>query len=580
MTSAPDFDVCVVGSGAGGGPVAFSLAQRGYSVVVLEKGPFYTERHFSKDEISVCRRRGYKPSLHDEPHVVVVPDGKGGLSSLPTHESAWNFWNGNCVGGATNFMSGFFHRLKPIDFRLKSELGPIEGGNVADWPITYEELEPWYTLVEREVGVSGRVIDHPWADQRSVDDFPYPPTAEHPLATWLDDTCTSMGLHPFPVPRAILSVPAHDRSSCAYSGYCGSYGCATGAKGSSRAALLGRAASTGHCHVIPHAKVSRLATDARGRITHVEYHDDGEALHRIDARIYVVACQAIESARLLLLSQGPAHPDGLANKSGLVGKNLLFTAAGSATGDLPFARFVGREEELRSPLPFINRALQDFYVVDDGGQQRKGGTLDFLPVHRNPIKAALAEASGGEALLWGQPLKRRLERYFREEAHVEVEAFLDWVPHDECHVRLDDTVKDRFGLPVARVRPTKHPHNAAMARLVVEEGKKVLERLGCERIRSRATGGPATNLVGGTCRFGDDPARSVLDRDCRAHDVDNLFVTDGSFMPTGGSVPFTWTIYANAFRVADRIAAQLGAGSAASMSQDERPRSRRATREG
>ncbi len=562
MSGVTDYDVCVIGSGAGGGPVACTLAERGFSVVLLEKGAFYDERDFFKDEISVCRRKRFHPSLRDEPHVVVIPDGKGGTSAHPTHETGWDFWNGSLVGGATNLMSGFFHRLKPIDFRLASELGPIEGGDVADWPIGYDELEPWYDLVEREVGVSGRVVPHPWADSRSSADFPFAPTAEHPLARWIDDACAALGFHSFPVPRAILATPHAGRASCAYSGYCGSYGCSTGAKGSSRAALLGRALATGRCTLVPRAHVSRLRSDASGRVRYAEYRDDDLTLRRVDARVFVVACQAVESARLLLHSTGPRHPRGLANQSGLVGKNLIFSAAGSGHGNLPFAKQPpARAAELRSPAPFINRALQDCYLLDDGrGGRMKGGTIDFLLRHPNPIRAALAEASSADELLYGWPLKRRLERYFRDEAHVLFEAFLDWVPHPACHVTLDDGVRDRFGLPVARVRPEKHPHNERVAKLVVAEGNKVLERLGAERISLRATGGPATNLVGGTCRFGDDPGKSVLDRDCRAHDVENLFVTDGSFMPTGGSVPFTWTLYANAFRVADRIAAQLGAG--------------------
>jgi len=232
-----DFDVCIVGSGAGAGPVALTLAEAGYSVVVLEKGPWFKEKDFYKDELAF-RYGAYSPNLHDEQHVIEKPDGNGGWTSKPTSDSGRSFWRGNCVGGSSNFMSGFFYRLKPEDFRLLSTFGPIEGANLADWPISYEDLEPYYTKVESIVGVSGRVVQHPNLEQRSTTDFPYPPTLEHPFSGWFDGACLKLGLHPLPTPRAILSSMNMMRQSCGYSGWCGSYGCATGAKGSSRAALL------------------------------------------------------------------------------------------------------------------------------------------------------------------------------------------------------------------------------------------------------------------------------------------------------------------------------------------------------
>ena len=138
-----DFDVCVIGSGAGGGPVAFTLAEAGYSVVVLEKGPWLKEQHFTKDELACCRRGAYRSALNQEQHVIEERQDDGWLAT-PTAASGWSFWNGNCVGGSSNFMSGYFHRLRPVDFRLRSEFGPIDGANVVDWPITYDELEAYY----------------------------------------------------------------------------------------------------------------------------------------------------------------------------------------------------------------------------------------------------------------------------------------------------------------------------------------------------------------------------------------------------------------------------------------------------
>ena len=268
-----DYDVCIIGSGAGGGPVAYTLAKAGYDVVVLEKGPWFTESDLYKDELACCRRSVYTPELQHEQHVIEEADGDGGWVATPTSESGWDFWNGNLVGGSSNLMSGFFHRLKPADFRQLTEYGPIAGANRVDWPISYDELEPYYDQVEKVVGVSGRFKPHRNAEPRSSADFPFPPTAEHPVAGWIDRACKELGYHALQVPRAILSRPAFGRRACEYSGYCGSYGCSSGAKGSSRAALLDHAVATGRCEIRPHSKVHRTHSDAKGRITSAAYFD-------------------------------------------------------------------------------------------------------------------------------------------------------------------------------------------------------------------------------------------------------------------------------------------------------------------
>ncbi len=252
-----DYDVCVIGSGAGGGPVALELASAGHSVVVLEKGPWLTEKDFYKDELACCRRSVYTPNLKDEQHVIEEQTNDGDWVSESTYESGWDFWNGNVVGGSSNFMSGFFYRLKPEDFRLLSEFGPIEGANIADWPISYDDLEHYYTKTETEIGISGRVVNHPHQEPRSTKDFPYPPTSEHPISKHIDKACEQLGFHSLPTPRAILSKPDMGRRSCEYSAFCGSYGCSSGAKGSSRAALLNRAVKTGNCQIQANACINR-----------------------------------------------------------------------------------------------------------------------------------------------------------------------------------------------------------------------------------------------------------------------------------------------------------------------------------
>ena len=556
-----DYDVCIVGSGAGAAPVALTLARGGHDVLVLEKGPWFDEGDFFKDELACCRRSVYTPRLQDEQHVIEEQDGDGRWQGEPTSESGWDFWNGNCVGGSSNFMSGFFYRLKPEDFRLRSEFGPIEGANVADWPIAYEDLEPWYTLAEREVGISGRVVRHRFAEPRSTPDFPWPPTLEHPVSARIDAACRELGLQSLPTARAILPTAAAGRRGCEYSGYCGSYGCSSGAKGSARAALLDRAVATGHCHIRPRSKVQRLLSDRRGRVSGVEYVDADGRMQKVDARIYVVACQAVESSRLLLNSPGPRHPRGLGNNHGQVGRNLLFSAGGAGAGDFVYADLPHEQAEaLRRRGPFVNRGLQEWYFIDDPdfGGRAKGGTVDFLLRHPNPVGQALGAKWDEEGRLqWGRPLQRRLKARFTEAQTLRYEIFCDWLPTDDCFVSLDSRVRDRWGSPVARIRVGYHPHDLRVGHYIDERVRPVLEKMGARRLRSDISGVPPQNLQAGGCRFGHDPADSVLDADCRVHDVDNLYVSDGSFMPTGGSVPYTWTIYANAFRVAERIRAAL-----------------------
>ena len=555
-----DFDVCVIGSGAGGGPIAHALTAAGFSVLVLEKGPWLKEQHFTKDELACCRRSVYTPELRDEQHVIEDRDDADHWVATATGQSGWSFWNGNCVGGSSNFMSGYFHRLKPVDFKLRNTFGPIAEANVVDWPIDYADLEPYYDKVERLVGVSGKAEAHANAEPRSSRDLPYPPTLEHPISQRIDKAAGVLGYHALRVPRAILSQPAMDRRACEYSGFCGSFGCSSGAKGSSRAALLDQAVATGRCEVRPHAKVFKISSDNKGRISSVDYFAQDNSVQSVDARIYVVACQAIESSRLLLASTGPRFPNGLANNHAQVGRNLLFSAGGAGSGDMDFSDHNDAEiSDLRQMGPFVNRALDDWYTFNDPKLgQVKGGIIEFLWDHPNAVvRAENAKWKDGE-LVWGKPLKRQLEAWFRTDRTLNFEVFNDWLPNDNCFVTLDDQVRDRWGSPAAKVRIGAHPHDQQIGRLLADKGERLLKQLGARRIASSVGPAPPPNLQAGGCRFGHQAEHSVLDADCRAHEVENLFVSDGSFMPTGGSVPYTFTIYANSFRIADCIIGQLG----------------------
>ncbi len=554
-----EYDVCIIGSGAGAGPVAYTLALQGKKVLVLEKGGWFKESDFTKDEIAVCRRNSFTPDPEEEPQVVERLNDEDEWEGKSNAGGGSSFWNGNMVGGSSNLMSGFFHRMKPVDFHLKSEFGTDEGDHTVDWPLQYEDMEPYYLRTELIVGISGKVVSHPQLEPRSTPDFPFPPLAEHPVSSYIDQASQKLGFHAFPLPRAIISRPHGSRQACSYSGYCGSYGCTTGAKGSARAALLDIAMTTGNCEIRPDSHVFRLVSDRKGKVTEALYFDKSGKKQRAEARIFVVACQAVETSRLLLLSKGPKFPGGLANNHGQVGKNLIFSAGGIGSGVFTRSSYQGADfDQLRDIHLFVNRALQDWYVIDDPKTGRiKGGTIDFLMAHANPIRRANREKYNNGKLQWGSDLKRALETSFRDTVQLNFEIFCDWTPNENCFVELDGKVKDKFGMPVARIRTGYHPRDLVAGRYLADKSELLLEAMKMENIRSNVSGAPPPNLMAGGCRFGKDPATSVLDVDCRAHEVENLFVTDGSFMPTGGSVTYTWTIYANAFRVADKIAAQL-----------------------
>jgi choline dehydrogenase-like flavoprotein len=278
------------------------------------------------------------------------------------------------------------------------------------------------------------------------------------------------------------------------------------------------------------------------------------------AKIIVSSCTAVESARLLLNSKSSRFPNGLANDNGLVGKNLLFSSFGQSKATFSVQKRAKELPWLTSSMPFINRSLQDFYVLpDERFGFRKGGTLGFMWAHPNPIFAAVGLARKGERGIFGKALKDKLREY-RDSRILEFEIYGEFLSNDQTYVGVDSNVKDKFGLPVAAITVTRHPHDLTMTKFLVERGEEMLQAMAPDRLDRVGTAGETTILQGGTCRFGKDPATSVLDPDCRAHAVKNLYVVDGSFLPTSGGVPLTLTIAANSFRVADKLIARLKKG--------------------
>mgnify|MGYP006286352771 CR=1 FL=1 len=540
-------DCVVVGSGAGGAPVAYELARAGASVVVLEKGPRYARTDVLHDEISSCRRDMFVPFPADDPHTLRRSDRD---RATPTNAG----WTSRCVGGGTVHMSGFFFRLPEVDFRLASTRGPIAGSTLIDWPIDYGELAPFYDRVEAEVGVSGDVSGNPFEPPRQGP-LPFSPVVTHPAAEWLDEAGAKLGLHPYPTPRAIITRPVEGRSACAYCPLCGSYGCEVDAKSSTAASLLPAAEATGRCEVRSGAMVFDLPVSLSGRVLGARYFDTDGAEREIRADRVVVAASALESARLLLLSRSRRFPHGLGNDRGLVGRNLCFSSLTKLEGWLERDRLpADRAARLDDRAPFVGRAMQDELQIQDSAPGTgRGGTLHFLWAHPNPIFAAEKLLRDGERLVFGEELMARLAHRFRNGRVMEVEGFSDWLPTPGTGVDLDPDVRDRWGLPAARITVARHPADRAASARLAGTGRRMLEALGAE-VETLEVGGETWVLQQGSCRMADRPEDGVCDRWGKVFDVPNLYVTDGAALPSGGAVPCTQTILANALRIGAHLA--------------------------
>jgi len=291
------------------------------------------------------------------------------------------------------------------------------------------------------------------------------------------------------------------------------------------------------------------------------YYDTEGNIQFVEAKLFVVAARAEETSRLLLMSKNDEFPNGLANNSGQVGKNLIFSAGGVGSGNFDYNDLSQEEEDnLKLPGLFVNRSLHHWYEIEDAqfNGKVKGGIIDFLFEHANGISKSVRQKwDSNGSLVYGSPLKEKLKNYFTRQRRLRFEIFADWLPNDNCFVSLDPEVRDKWGDPVTRIRIGHHEHDLKVGEYLAQKAEGVMKEMGAKNIHSSVDGSPPANLISGGCRFGNNPKESVLDKNCKAHEVNNLYITDGSFMPTGGSVTYTWTIYANSFRVADVILKEL-----------------------
>jgi choline dehydrogenase-like flavoprotein len=529
-------DFVVVGSGASGGIMARELARAGHSVVVMEQGPRLEAHEFEHDELKYRNLSGITNNPATNPQTFRRNESQKAERVAGRNPLTY----ARVVGGSSAHFNANFWRLHEVDFIEGSKYGGIPGASLVDWPITYAELEPYYTKVEWEVGVSGLAGASPFDPPRSKP-YPMPPLPVKSSGVLFERAARKLGLHPYPAPMAINSVTYKERPACAQCGLCGGFGCEVMAKSSSVWTVIPEAEATGRCEVRSESYVFRIGMNPAGRATGVHYFDREKKEQFQKARAVVVCANGSETPRLLLNSETNAFPQGLANSSGKVGRYLMFNKGGGVQ-----ARFEHPLNEYKGAN--VTRVLHDWYDSDPKRGFYGGGGFD---------------ARSGGPLTWGQTVPDGTPEWgpgFKDY----LESYTYWMTcsghgtslaQETNRVDIDPELKDAWGVPAIRVTYTDHPDDMKHAAWLVERGTEIMDAAGAKQIVP-AEIGPATGGVHllGTCRMGNDPSTSVIDKHHRTHDVRNLFLCDGSSMVTSGRGQPTQTIEALAFRAADHIA--------------------------
>lgn len=536
-------DFVVIGSGAAGGVLAKELATAGFDVVVLEQGPYRTPGDFNHDELKVMflGEMTEHPFWSDPQTFRQSAFETAGVRPPSAGPPPALYARG--VGGSSVHFTANYWRMRPLDFKERSLLGDIGSTGFADWPISYEELEPYYARVDWEIGVSG--APGPFDAPRSRP-FPMPPLPVTSAGVLLEKGAAALGLHAQPAPMAILSQPHNGRAPCMHCGFCMGFGCEAGAKSSTLAAMIPLAEASGRCEIRPLSTVFRIETDARGRASEVAYLDAAGAQHAQKAKAVILAANGGETPRLLLMSDSPRCPDGLANSSGLVGKYLMGNGH-----SLVHALFEEPLNEYKSVQ--VTRIVHDFYESDPLRGFYGGGGLDARAfIQASPILFAETGLPPGSPR-WGKAHKDLLRDGFTR--HMTILGSTTSLALESNNITLDPDLKDAAGRPLMRITYRDHDDDLAMKGFMQDRAVEILEAAGAKTVW-RDPVGPEdvfAHLLG-TCRMGGDAATSVVDPWHRSHDVPNLFICDGSSLVTSGRGQPTMTIQALAFRAAEHIA--------------------------
>lgn len=550
--STGDIDAIVIGSGAGGGAMAYALTHAGLRVLLLEAGPSYDPRRdygLDRDDweqrrfphkVATAGRQSFAPmqklsSMHDDirswsrisGHMVEGPE-----------RAAWAYHHVVGLGGSTLQYTGEAHRLHPAAMRLRAQ---FDAG--ADWPLTYAELEPYYLDAERITGVAGPPQD---ALRPRSHPFPLPPHAPSYASQVLARGCALLGYSWTPNMLAALSRPYDGRPGCNYCANC-NRGCPRRDKGSVDVTFIRRAHQSGRCEIRTGWRVTYLETGAEDRVAAVHARNgNGEEL-RFVARIVVLAAGAVESPRLLLASAGVGAPDGIGNDDGQLGRHFMESIAWVTSALHPEP--LGSHRGLPSDSICWDFNAPDAHPDFVGGCRFSPATAEADLV--GPLNYARRVVGG-----WGRSHKAQMADTFGRV--LSLGSFGEQLPNSKSYIDLDPTQRDSDGVPLARIHSHLCDDDFARLRFMASRTRAILAAAGAETIIEEygtADAFSSTHVFGG-CRMGSDPRTSVVDADCRSHRWRNLYIADASVFPsTGGGEAPALTIEALALRTGAVIAA-------------------------
>jgi choline dehydrogenase-like flavoprotein len=492
------YDLVVIGTGMGGGALAYGLRDSGRKILVLERGDYLPSEPENWSPDAVFAQTRYKPNEEwfDE-------------NGRPFAPGVHYF-----VGGNTKVYGAALQRMRKEDF---SEIEHEEGVSAA-WPVSYEEFEPYYCRAEAMLSVHGEPGDDPTEPPRSAP-FPFPAVPNEIYVEELKKSLEQQGLHPYFIP---LGIDLRPGGRCIRCKTCDGFPCKVLAKSEADVSCVRPALESGHIDLMTRSFVRRLISDGK-RITEVELERHGQT-KRIGAETFVVACGAVNSSALLLRSASSAHPNGLGNSSGLIGRNYMVHTNTALMAINPFRV---------NPTVFQKTmAVNDFYFKGENGHQYPLGNLQLL----GKLQAGMLTAN------------RRLvpKSILRESARRSVDW---WVMSEDL---ADPENRVTLGAD-GRIQVRYRPNNLRAHNRLVQAAKRMLQKAGFPIVLIQRMGIETNSHQCGTMRFGTDPAKSVLDPFSRSHDLPNLFVVDSSFFPSSSAVNPALTIAAQALRVADHI---------------------------
>jgi choline dehydrogenase-like flavoprotein len=515
-------DIIVIGSGASGAAATWLLSQNGFRVVCLEQGRWINPADYPVTKANWQELARTKWAFH--------PNTRRQPADYPVNDddSAIKVFMYNAVGGSTIHWAAHVPRFHPSDFCVKTLDGVAD-----DWPISYWDLEPYYDLNDQMMGCSGIHGDpaNPSRSPRQMPPIPLGPDGER-MAQAFD----RLGWHWWPSDNHVNSQPYKGRDAC---NHCGPnvWGCSRKAKASVDVTYLPEAIAHG-AQVRDHSTVFDITTSANGQVTGARYYDAQGGEHLQPAKGVIVACNAVGTPRMLLHSVSDQHPQGLANTSGLVGKNLMFHVYASATG-----LFEESAPTYQGPLANI-LISQEFYETDPTRGFLRGYSLQMAR-SSGPANTAIANAA------WGTHHHQDFATHFGKSTNLGVIG--EDLPVESNRVTLEEKQRDRFGIPVPHVEYALDENSKRLLAHGVQQSKQALLEAGAHRVIETPHLVNAGWHLMGTARMGDDPARSVVNAYGQAHDVDNLFIIDGSVFVTSAGVNPTPTIQALALRTADYI---------------------------